>query len=245
MTQNEFFNILMDELKELPELKIQKIIFYYKDRFSVESSIGRTEEEIIKDFGDPYLICLKYINQSQDCEIAEYKNNITSNNIILHEVKSDDKYIQEINMSVNKKNNNTQCSHKKKINLNKNHTKSSPNVDRFLKFCIIILGLFIFFPVVTSIIAIIIGILGIALSLLAGSIGILIGGTFTSLIRIPYISHIPQIITNFPYPVIILFTLGSITLSILLIFIFYYSCKFFFRLFTKTFKLLKSTGGLS
>lgn len=242
MTQNEFFNILMDELKELSELKIEKIIFYYKNRFSYESSIGRTEEEIIKDFGDPHLICKKYINQSQDFEITKNENNSSFNNTGLNQIALNNKYIQEINMSINKKNNNIKYDYKKKVNLNKNGTKSSPHVDKFLKFCIIILSLMIFFPLVTSIVGIIIGILGITLSLLAGSIGILIGGTFTSLIRIP---HIPQIITNFPYPAIILFTLGSITLSILLIFIFYYSCKFFFRLFTKTFKSLKSTGGLS
>ena len=127
------------------------------------------------------------------------------------------------------KNSSIKCSH------------SSPHVDKLLKICIIILSIIIFFPFLTSILGTIIGILGVALSLLIGSIGILIGGTFTSLIGIP---NIPQFIADFPYPAIVLTTLGSICLSIFLIFIFYYSCKLFFRLCQKIFSFLKSKGGL-
>ena len=41
MTQNEFFNILMDELKDLPELELQRIILFYKKILSYESSLNR------------------------------------------------------------------------------------------------------------------------------------------------------------------------------------------------------------
>lgn len=246
MTQNEFFNIIMDELKELPELELQEIISFYKSKICSEVLNGKNEEEIIKDFGDPYLICLNYKNNSSNTKFS--KKDCISSNINLKKKASDDvhnnihisniNYIDPINVIPN--NNNTD-NHTNKRNINNDYNKSSPHVDKFLKICIIILGLIIFFPLLTSIIGIIFGILGAALGLFAGSIGILIGGTFTSIIGMP---NIPQFIADFPYPVIVLFTLGSICLSILLILVSYYSCKFFFRLCKKIFDFFRSKGGI-
>ncbi|WP_455821789.1 hypothetical protein [Clostridium butyricum] len=45
MTRNEFFNILMDDLKELPELDLQKIVSFYKNKISIEVSKGKNEKE--------------------------------------------------------------------------------------------------------------------------------------------------------------------------------------------------------
>lgn len=246
MTQNEFFNIIMDELKELPELKLQKIIFQYKEKISDGILHGKSEDEIISSFGDPYLICYNYKNNNSDSEILtkeepiSYQVNLKkiSDNISTYNDKENIDYVQPIdsihNNSNHSKNDNTN-------NINAKHNNSSPHVDKLLKICIIILSLIIFFPLITSIIGIIIGILGVSISLLAGSVGILIGGTFTNLIGMP---NIPQFIANFPYPAIVLFTLGSICLAIFLLFIFYYSCKLLFRLFKKLFSFLKSKGGI-
>lgn len=248
MTQNEFFNIIMDELKELPEIELQKIISFYKNKISSEISLGKSEEDVISGFGDPYLICMKYINHPLDTEINEEKKD-TSSKINLKKASGDDtnkdisisniNYIDPIYIN---KNDTTDGGHYNFTESIKNDfKKSSPHVDKFLKICIIILSLIIFFPVITSILGIIIGILGVAVSLLAGSIGLLIGGTFTNLIGLP---NIPQFIADFPYPAIVLFTLGSVCLSIFLILIFYYSCKLFFRLCSKILKFLRSKGGI-
>ncbi|MBS5984255.1 DUF1700 domain-containing protein [Clostridium butyricum] len=258
MTRNEFFNILMDELKELPELDLQKIVSFYKNKISIEVSKGKNESEIIKDFGDPYLICKKYINSSSYSEIIEedhktlsstnINKNLSNNDHIdeLSQIKRTD-YINPVNVESNDESNRKNKDQNRNYNFNNDqnanryHTKSSPKVDKFLKLCIIILGIIVFCPILTSIAGIIIGILGVALSLLAGSIGILIGGTFTNLIGFP---HIPQFITDFPYPAIVLFTIGSVCLSVFLICTFYYSCKFFFRLCKKLLDFLKSKGGI-
>lgn len=251
MTRNEFFNILMDELKELPELDLQKVVSFYKNKISIEVSRGKNESEIIKDFGDPYLICKKYINSSSYSEIIEEDDKTLSSNNInknlsnndhineLSQIKRTD-YINPVNVESNRKNKdqNRNYNFNNDQNANRYHTKSSPKVDKFLKLCIIILGIIVFCPILTSIAGIIIGILGVALSLLAGSIGILIGGTFTNLIGFP------QFITDFPYPAIVFFTIGSVCLSVFLICTFYYSFKFFFRLCKKLLYFLKSKGGI-
>lgn len=247
MTQNDFFNIIMDELKELPELKLQKIIFQYKEKISYGILHGKSEDEIISSFGDPYLICYNYKNNNSDFETLKkeepisYQVNLkkTSDNInTYNNDKENTNYIQPID-SIHNDSNHSEIYNTNNINVK--HKNSSPHVDRFLKICIIILSLIIFFPLITSIIGVIIGILGVSLSLLAGSVGILIGGTFTNVIGMP---NVPHFIANFPYPAIVLFTLGSICLAIFLLFIFYYSCKLLFRLCRRLFNFLKSKGGV-
>ena len=89
MTQNEFFNIIMDELKELPELELQKLISFYKNKISTEVSHGKSEEEVIKSFGDPYLICLNCKNNGMDTENSKDKYSISSN-VNLKKAASDD-----------------------------------------------------------------------------------------------------------------------------------------------------------
>lgn len=56
MTQNEFFNILMDGLKDFPEIKLQDIISYYENYFKTRLTVGRTEDDIAKELGNPNLI---------------------------------------------------------------------------------------------------------------------------------------------------------------------------------------------
>ena len=130
-------------------------------------------------------------------------------------------------------------------NYNYNSTNSSTKnsqstVNLILKICIIVVTLLIFSPVITGIIGCIIGLFGVAISILVGSIGLLIGGTFTSLVHVP---NVPMFVANFPYPVIVLFSLGSISLSLFLTLVFYYLCKFFVRLLIKAYRALKLKGG--
>ena len=128
-------------------------------------------------------------------------------------------------------------------NFNNPNTKnkvSQFNVNSILRISIAILSLIIFFPVITGIIGCILGLLGVAISILVGSIGLLVGGTFTSFVGLP---NVPMFVANFPYPVIVLFSLGSISLSILLTLLFYYLCKFFIQISIKVYNSLKSEGG--
>ena len=63
MNQNEFFNILMDGLKDFPEMKLQDIISYYENSFTLGFAAGKTEEEIVNGLGNPSLIVTKYRNE--------------------------------------------------------------------------------------------------------------------------------------------------------------------------------------
>ena len=66
MNQNEFFNILMEGLKDLPEIKLQDIISYYEHNFTLGLASGKTENEIINELGGPNSIINKYINEQRE-----------------------------------------------------------------------------------------------------------------------------------------------------------------------------------
>ena len=73
MDQNEFFNILMDGLKDFPEIKLQDVISYYENRFILGLAAGKTEEEILNELGDPNLIVNNYRNENLKASInSEY-----------------------------------------------------------------------------------------------------------------------------------------------------------------------------
>ncbi|AJH01861.1 hypothetical protein LF65_05340 [Clostridium beijerinckii] len=330
MTQNEFFNILMDGLKDFPEIKLQDIISYYENYFKTRLTVGRTEDDIAKELGDPNLIVNKLRNEHLHITIT--LDNLTNNastetsdeisNIDATDVSTDNKHINAChNFKTNKKfsniysenkndlktdsnfndfkSNNSYASndcfydlHNENISLdiqksnykcaelkeskyninNENNFKRSNhisfisefnfnmrqimsifnnksknkisnfNINIILKFFIVILSLVIFFPVITGVIGCFIGLLGIAISIFIASIGVLIGGTFTNLFTLP---NIPAFVSNFPYPVIVLFSLGSLSLSLLLMIIFFYLCKFLILILAKTYKFLKFKGGES
>lgn len=335
MTQNEFFNILMDGLKEIPETKLQEIISYYDHNFTIGLAAGKTEEEIAHELGNPNSIVNKYRNDNLniysnlECSINDAANQastetsynpITVNNNIASDICGDFKTSDNFNnnsinnendlknnvelkdLNINNSNENTNLDddfygfhsstissdnkefnsqsiasckpnknfiinsdssyndHNKNNNSNydynsKNNSNSfsnnstnkasnnkqpQSNVNAVLKFCIAILTLIIFFPVITGVIGFVIGIFGVAISIFIASIGVLVGGTFTSFMGLP---NIPAFVANFPYPVIVLFSLGSICLSMLLTLLFYYLCKFFIRAFIKIYNLIKGKGG--
>lgn len=349
MNQNGFFNILMDGLKDFPESKLRDIILYYDNKFNHGLALGKTEEEIVTELGNPDLIVnqyrsefldkvdnpelfttdsyntftntenfshqkLKYdfssdndgytntngdftmvddsiINVSSntiDTDSIDSSKLITDNKLLPTVDVSDDIYndsttndtfnneesilnidnkLEDIKTSTppyednnsnnnfynlytsnlsteskdgnyeNSKSNNSNYTHS---NYDSNYRKPQSTVNIILKVCIVCVTLLIFSPVITGIITCIIGLLGVAISILVGSIGLLVGGTFTSLVGIP---NLPMFVANFPYPVIVLFSLGSISLSLLLTLIFYYLCKFFIRLLIKAYRVLKLKGG--
>lgn len=331
MNQNEFFNTLMDGLKDLPEIKLQEIISYYENSFTVGLAAGKTEEEIVNELDNPTLIVTKYrkddfatpinsesitdnvditpispkisINDSNpnnnnfinnDTTFNKKQNIVTDTNDIVSDFKTNDKFnnnnSNKINFEGNNKStafetsncyedinsNDSKCkfSNEVSLNLHKNNSNNNSsytsnnsnfnntqnknsnsnnfndqnpknkfshfNVNTILKICIAILSLIIFFPVITGVIGCVIGLFGVAISILVASIGVLISGTLTSFIGLP---NIPMFVSNFPYPVLLLFSLGSILLSILLIILFCYLCKFFIQLSIKLYNSLKPKGG--
>ncbi|WP_297417527.1 DUF1700 domain-containing protein [Clostridium sp.] len=320
MTQNDFFNILMDGLKDFPEIKLQDIISYYEHNFTLGLAAGKTEDEIINELGEPNSIVAKcrneYFNIFSDSKLStgnayapssSHTNFNESPNTNVHEdlsntnntindtfninsngndlknanelneenaklndssyelhnsnIASDDKESNSQNNTRKISNENLSTNNLNRNNLNYNSDNSGQNsstfsnnftrknsnnsssqisVNTILRICIVVLTLIIFFPVITGIIGFFIGLFGVALSIFVASIGVLIGGTFTSIIGLP---NVPAFVANFPYPVIVLFSLGSISLSILLILLFYYFCKFFIRVFIKFYNSLKNKGG--
>ena len=268
MTKNEFFNILMDGLKNIPEKELGEIISYYNNKFNLRLAAGQTESEIINELGNPNLIVKKYLDQISNSTLDSNTNlndidinndsNIKSSIYNTHSIEADQRTIppntysdyytistnNKVNINLNDFNNKDDSSAKYSScnQSSKNSSNKIPkfNINTILKICIVILGLIIFSPVATGIIGGVIGIFGAAIGLFAGGIGILVRGTFASLMVLP---NIPGFISNFPYPVTVLFSLGSICLSILLLLIFYYLCKFFVKLLIKFFNFLKFNGG--
>ncbi len=331
MTQNEFFNILMDGLKDFPEVKLQNIISYYENYFKIRLTVGRTEDDIAKELGNPNLIVNKLRNENSHitvtlANLANSSNTKTSDEIsnidttdininnnrsnVYHSSKTNRKFgniysenknnlktdsnfndfksnnsyasndyfydLHNENISLDIQKSNYKCAELKesKYNINNedkfrrsddisfdsefsfsvcqkknifnNHKFknkiSNLNINIILKIYIIILSLVIFFPVITGVIGCFIGLLGIAISIFIASIGVLVGGTFTNLFTLP---NIPAFVSNFPYPVIVLFSLGSLSLSLLLIIIFFYLCKFLIVILAKIYNFLKFKGGES
>lgn len=232
MNKNEFFNLLMDELKDIPEKRLQNIIWHYENLFDLEIQNGKSEEEIVESLGDISALINKYkdeaflsdhiknsSNESSHIDIdkdnnpAPNENYIVSTEGVSNTSNDENKYAYTNNTNENKNDSTVY-----KIN----NTKKSVNINSILKICILILSIIIFTPVFTSIIGIIVGIFGTAIGMFFGSIGLLIGGTFTSLASLP---AIPGFISNFPYPALVLFCLGTITLSVILLILFYYATK--------------------
>jgi uncharacterized membrane protein len=260
MKQNEFFNILMDGLKDFPETKLQDIISYYENKFTIGLISGITEEDIISELGNPNLIVEKHRNENSNTNFtSELNTNINTN------INTNDNDTNNNNNNNNDNNNeiinsnagNTNSINGTNINIsaiaeklnedqnkdvnNKHSNKNSPySINNILRFCIVGLALLIFFPVITGLIGFIFGLFGLTLSVILGSIGLLVGGTFTNFVGVP---NLPAFVANFPYPVIVLFSLGSISLSILLTLVFYYLCKLLIRLSKKSYNLLKTKGG--
>lgn len=258
MTKIEFFNIIMNGLKDFPEIKLQQIISYYENRFSTGTSYGKTESEIISEIGDPNLLVNKYRNHFFKNNTSEaipndnfiyntertneifYSNDNLKDADYINNIANCDSYDTSDTYKSNNKNkayNSEKYSASSKTSTSKNHI----NTNIILKIGILILTLTIFSPIITGIIGFIIGIFGLAIGLFLGGIGLLAGGAFTNFLDIP---HLPLFISNFPFPAIVLFALGTIILSILLIILFYYFCKWCFRIIINIYNKFKSDGGL-
>lgn len=243
MNKNEFFNFLIDSLKDIPEKKLQDIILYYENLFDSEMSSGKSENEIVNNLGNLDVLIKKYKDDSIinepviDMTEPFFNTELYDNN----DLKFPKSYIIP-NESNNNDNSYSSTNSKSTDNDSSNSIpnttiKKTVSTNSILKVGILILSIIVFAPILTSILGVVMGVFGSAIGLLLGSIGVLIGGTFTSFAGIP---NIPHFISNFPYPVLVLFCLGSITLSIMLFILFFYLVKALIICIKKLYSLLMS-----
>lgn len=86
MTKNEFLKILENGLKDFPQEELQDILYDYKEHFYNGEREGKTEEEIINELGDPYVIVNQYrsgyvSSSTNSKEYSSNRNNARNNNI--------------------------------------------------------------------------------------------------------------------------------------------------------------------
>ena len=85
----------MDELKDIPEKKLQDIIWHYENLFDLEIQNGKSEEEIVESLGDIDTLINKYkdsalltdymkdsLNDSSDSRIYNNESNYSGNYIV-------------------------------------------------------------------------------------------------------------------------------------------------------------------
>ncbi|KOO44286.1 HAAS signaling domain-containing protein [Priestia koreensis] len=63
MGKNEFLQKLRDLLRDLPEVERQEILYDYEEHFEVGMEEGKSEAEIIRDLGDPYVIAKDLVGE--------------------------------------------------------------------------------------------------------------------------------------------------------------------------------------
>lgn len=81
MRKNEFINILINGLIQMPKEQRDDIISQYEEHFDIGISNGKSEQEIIQDLGNPYEIIQRYngkISNTPNESEYEYKPNFTT-----------------------------------------------------------------------------------------------------------------------------------------------------------------------
>ena len=203
MTKELFLELLKDGLSDFPEGELNDILYDYKEHFDVGFASGKSEEEIIKELGEPNDI----INQYRNGYFKKYES----------ENEEDTINNSSYSNSYNKTKNQSNESNKKTNNL-------------IITAIIIILSLILFGPFATglvfTIIGLFMGLFGMSLGLIVASSGILIGKFVTNTIGI---FSFPEFMLNFPDLVLVLILFGSLCSFILSILCLYYLIKQFIR----------------
>ena len=203
MTKELFLELLKDGLSDFPEGELNDILYDYKEHFDVGFASGKSEEEIIKELGEPNDI----INQYRNGYLKKY------------EAENEEDTINNSSYS---------NSYNKTKSQNNESNKKTNNL--IITAIIIILSLILFGPFATglifTIIGLFMGLFGISLGLLVASSGILIGKFVTNTIGI---FSFPEFMLNFPDLVLVLILFGSLCSFILSILCLYYLIKQFIR----------------
>ena len=78
MNRDEFIGILRNELSGIPKEEIEDILYDYEEHFEIGIHKGKTEEEIVKELGNPKSIAKSY---RASIKITEAEKNPNATNL--------------------------------------------------------------------------------------------------------------------------------------------------------------------
>lgn len=214
MTQNEFFNIIMDELKDFPECTLYEITCYYQAYFSENLAYGKSEDEIIKELGDPVLIANKLI-----------KENAVDNSFF-----AGPKIEQSSNSSINE----MEISNSNTI---KKSESNNFNINTILKLGIITLLILFFAPSLINIGSILLYLCKICTQLILRGLNLGYNENLNFFFHSPIV--ISDFILSLPNNSLTLFSIGTIFLSLSFMLIIFRLFRFVFITFKNLLYALK------
>lgn len=199
MTKDQFISILSQGLYDFPANERMEIIYDYEEHFRVGKENGKTDEEIIRELGDPYTICSQYkanyeMNGNEYSTRQQYNNQNQYNNQYRKDSYNNTRYNRPYN--------------------------SDDGFSKAMKIVGIIALVIICLPVITTIGGLILGIFGVSIGLFVGGIGTIIGG-LVGTVAVPFIS-IPL---SVPLIGVVLLGIGLSILGVLIFFFGLFVCK--------------------
>lgn len=206
MTKDQFISILSQGLYDFPENERMEIIYDYHEHFRVGKEHGKSDEEIIKELGDPYTIC------------SQYKANYGMND---NDYNTNQKYNNQNQYDNPYKKNYTNTKYTKVFN-------SDDGFSKVMKVIGLIALAILCFPIITAVGGLILGIFGTAIGLFFGGIGTIIGG-LVGTVTLPFIS-IPL---SVPLIGVVLLGIGLSILGVLIFFFGLFICKSIYLLSIK------------
>lgn len=217
VNKNEFLNIIREGLNDFPPQELNEIISDYEDHFTAALSDGKTEEEILNNLGDAFVIVNRY-RSGYVQSVPKYKS----------------------------KNSNTKNFNNDSTN-NTSYNNASPKeagsnsntVNTLLKIAIVIVAIILIGPLGiaggASLFALVVTVVVIPFALSLSGIASLLGKFGLSLFGFA----VPSFLADFPTSVLALITAGSIFATILVIILSVYLVKaviiFIRKLFNKFF----------
>ncbi|HEY5524697.1 MAG TPA: DUF1700 domain-containing protein [Clostridium sp.] len=214
MNKNEFLKIISEGLNDFPPEELNEIISDYEGHFRDALSDGKTEEEIINNLGDAFVIVNRY-RSGYVQSVPRYKNSNTND----------------------PNNGNTNNSYNT-VPL-KGTSSNSNTVNTLLKIAIAIVALILIGPLGiaggASLFALAVTLVVIPFAVSLSGIALLLGKSGLSLFGFA----VPAFLADFPTSVIALVTIGSIFATILVTILSVYLIKaviiFIRKLFNKLF----------
>ena len=214
MNKNEFLKIISEGLNDFPPEELNEIISDYEGHFRDALSDGKTEEEIINNLGDAFVIVNRY-RSGYVQSVPRYKNSNTND----------------------PNNGNTNNSYNT-VPL-KGTSSNSNTVNTLLKIAIAIVALILIGPLGiaggASLFALAVTLVVIPFAVSLSGIALLLGKSGLSLFGFA----VPAFLADFPTSVIALVTIGSIFATILVTILSVYLIKaviiFIRKLFNKFF----------
>lgn len=244
MNKNEFLKIIKEGLNDFPPEQLEDVLYDYEQHFANAMADGKTEEEIIANLGDPFVIVNQYRNGYVQT-VPEYESNNDSN------ATNNDNYSNN-NFNNNDFTKQNPGGYNNNYN-NGNFNGYNPNyrppynksgsANKILKLAIIVLSLIIFGPfalaIGATVFAVAISAILVPIAIGASGIGLMLSKVGVHLLGF----SAPAALADFPMSATILITIGSIAASILMLLIFIYLVKGLIRLIRKFINRPSKNGG--